>query len=191
MILFVCEGNVCRSPLAAALLSRAFGEAGIGLAVGSAGTRALVGRPVDESTAALAERAGLDLSEHRARRLDRDLAGSAQLLLAATRRVRSQAVAIHPPAVQYAFTIRQLGRLLAGADGPVTEASDPAERVLDVRTYAVRHRGLRVLEDPSVDDIVDPYGRSMEIHTEAAGQLAPAVGELSRALGGPGIDWPR
>src|SRR5207249_2092336 len=48
-ILLVCTGNICRSPLAAALLDRALAQRGIdGIEVGSAGTGAWDGAPVSE-----------------------------------------------------------------------------------------------------------------------------------------------
>ena len=48
-ILLVCTGNICRSPLAAALLQRALTERGVeGMDVSSAGTGAWDGAPVSE-----------------------------------------------------------------------------------------------------------------------------------------------
>jgi protein-tyrosine phosphatase len=190
MILFVCEGNVCRSPMAAALLVRALAGTGVRLPVGSAGTRALVGSPVDASTATLAAHGQLDVSAHRGRQLDQAIAASASLLLAATRRVRSAAVEIHPPAVQYAFTIRQLGRILRTAESPISTSVEPEQRMADLRAYLIRNRGLRPIDDRVSDDIVDPYGRSMEVHAESIAQLVPAIDLLSRALGGRPVDWP-
>lgn len=184
MILFVCEGNVCRSPVAEALLvSRLSGSENLPV-IGSAGTRALVGAPAEaETAAAAAAQAGVDLSLHRARQLDPRLAGSASLLLTASRRIRSDVVAMHPPAVQYAFTIRQLARILDGFD-PSTDVSDPAQRVAEVRSHAVRHRGLRAVTDPSADDIVDPYRRPAKVHQESVAQIVPAIDVLVHALGG-------
>lgn len=190
MILFVCEGNVCRSPMAAALLERALVEARLPLRVESAGTRALVGSTVDASTAALAVQGQLDLDQHRARQLDKATAASATLLLAATRRIRSAAVAIHPPAVQYAFTIRQLGRIVSGTDEELVPDAAPEHRVAALRAYLIRNRGLRLVEKPELDDVVDPYGRSAEVHAAALMQMVPAIDLLARALGGRPVEWP-
>ena len=67
-ILLVCTGNICRSPLAAALLERALVERGIeGIAVASAGTGAWDGAPVSEGAYLVGLERGLDLSGHRAR----------------------------------------------------------------------------------------------------------------------------
>lgn len=62
-VLFVCTGNLCRSPLAEALaVSR-------GVEARSAGTAALEGEPATPEARAVAAERGLDLSAHRARLL--------------------------------------------------------------------------------------------------------------------------
>ena len=183
MILFVCEGNVCRSPVAeAALRSHLAGLVNPPL-IGSAGTRALVGASADAGTVAVAAKAGIDLSGHRARQLDRELAASATVLLTASRRIRSDVVSLHPPAIQYVFTLRQLARILDGFDPPAA-VPDAEQRLADVRAYAVQHRGLRAVADPSADDVVDPYRRASKVHEESIAQILPAVAVLARALGG-------
>jgi protein-tyrosine-phosphatase len=92
--------------------------------------------------------------------------------------------------VQYAFTIRQLGRILGGAEFPISTSGEADQRLADLRAYTIRNRGLRPIEDRVTDDIVDPYGRSLEVHTEAIAQLAPAIDLLSRSLGGRPVAWP-
>jgi low molecular weight protein-tyrosine phosphatase len=66
-ILVVCAGNICRSPFAAALLSRALPEAQID----SAGLGALVGEPAAKEMQEAAAAYGVDLSAHRGRQLFR------------------------------------------------------------------------------------------------------------------------
>src|SRR2546430_12784605 len=81
-ILLVCTGNICRSPLASALLERALLERGIeGIAVGSAGTGAWDGAPVSEGAYLVGLERGLDLSGHRARLLPREPVDGADLIL--------------------------------------------------------------------------------------------------------------
>ncbi|MFN2187137.1 MAG: low molecular weight protein-tyrosine-phosphatase [Candidatus Promineifilaceae bacterium] len=67
-VLAVCVGNVCRSPMAAALLADHLGEER-GIVVHSAGLGALIGCPADEMAQALMRDRGIDLSRHRARQL--------------------------------------------------------------------------------------------------------------------------
>ena len=74
-ILFVCTGNICRSPMAAAIARDALARSGRrDVEVVSAGTYALEGQRPTSDAAALAEEHGLSLGEHRAQQLTRELA---------------------------------------------------------------------------------------------------------------------
>lgn len=88
-ILFVCTGNICRSPLAEAAARLAlithFGvpDLGtIGLRTASAGTHAMTGQSATSESQTVAAEFGLDLSEHRATQLDRGALAGASLVLA-------------------------------------------------------------------------------------------------------------
>src|SRR5437870_8755482 len=124
-ILLVCTGNICRSPLAAALLQRALAQRGIdGLDVASAGTGAWDGAPVSEGAYLVGLERGLDLSAHRARLLTRELVEEADLILTMARH--------HRPRVD---ELRGEGRLFVLGEyvGPGgDEESDPFGGVLEV-----------------------------------------------------------
>ncbi len=67
-ILFMCLGNICRSPVAASIARHEFARAGIDVQVDSAGTAAYhVGNRADSRSLASARTAGYDASSHRAR----------------------------------------------------------------------------------------------------------------------------
>ena len=73
-VLFVCLGNICRSPLAEALFQQRVGEAGLEahIEVDSAGTGGWhVGGPPDRRMTATAAARGLDIAALRARQLER------------------------------------------------------------------------------------------------------------------------
>jgi low molecular weight protein-tyrosine phosphatase len=185
VILFVCEGNVCRSPLAAGLLVRSLSLRSVDLPIASAGTHALVGEPMDMATALIATRFGVDPAAHRARQLTTELIANARLVLVASRRIRRAVVATYPPAVQYTFTIRQFARIMAAAgEQPITNGSGSESKVEAVRVFAVKHRGMQAPPDTSDDDVVDPHGRPPSVHELAARQMGPALEYLSVALGG-------
>jgi protein-tyrosine phosphatase len=76
-ILVICHGNICRSPLAAAMLKRLMPDRNIE----SAGLQALVGNGADPAAMALAAVDGLDLSGHRARQLREEMLQKADLVL--------------------------------------------------------------------------------------------------------------
>ncbi|MCB9831152.1 MAG: Sua5/YciO/YrdC/YwlC family protein [Planctomycetes bacterium] len=75
-IVFVCSGNTCRSPLAAAMLRQALvqrvgAEAAALVEVRSAGIGAFPGQPASANSRTVARARGLDLEDHRSNPLDR------------------------------------------------------------------------------------------------------------------------
>lgn len=69
-ILFVCLGNICRSPLVAAVARQRFARAGLAVEVDSCGTGDWhVGQGADKRSIMVAEAAGYTLREHRVRQL--------------------------------------------------------------------------------------------------------------------------
>ncbi|MFM5906480.1 MAG: low molecular weight protein-tyrosine-phosphatase [Novosphingobium sp.] len=70
-VLFVCLGNICRSPLAEGAFRRAAAEAGLDVHVDSAGTGGWhAGSPPDPRAVAVARANGCDISSLRARQLE-------------------------------------------------------------------------------------------------------------------------
>lgn len=81
-LLFVCTGNTCRSPLAAALAQRAVDRrAWTHVRVQSAGVSTMPGAPASEGAQLVAREDGLDLSAHMSRPLTPELTGWADLIL--------------------------------------------------------------------------------------------------------------
>lgn len=69
-VLFVCLGNICRSPLAEAAFRKAADDAGLDVEVDSAGTADYhVGEPPDPRSIAEAARHGIDITHYRGRQL--------------------------------------------------------------------------------------------------------------------------
>jgi protein-tyrosine-phosphatase len=79
-ILFVCSGNICRSPFAETLARDLSDRADIEFA--SAGTIALKGNPASATGIAVAAELGVDLSDHRATHLTAEVLASADLVYA-------------------------------------------------------------------------------------------------------------
>ena len=70
-ILFVCSGNIVRSPLAEGYLRKVFAEIGVeDVSVSSAGTLGIEGSPADAGAVALALERGFDIRRHRSRGID-------------------------------------------------------------------------------------------------------------------------
>lgn len=67
-VLFICDGNICRSPLAAEYLRHRAAHDGLGhLVVDSAGLLGITGAPAAPFSVEVGRDAGLDLSGHRSR----------------------------------------------------------------------------------------------------------------------------
>lgn len=82
-ILFVCTGNTCRSPLAEAIGRKMAIERGLtDLEFASAGTSAWENAPASDGALLVGMEHGLDLSQHRAQLLSRDLVAATDLILA-------------------------------------------------------------------------------------------------------------
>jgi len=79
-ILVVCVGNICRSPMAEALLRQALQDMS-DVRVSSAGLGALVDYPAAEHAEVLMAERGLDISRHKARQLTPDLINTSDLVL--------------------------------------------------------------------------------------------------------------
>lgn len=76
-ILVICAGNICRSPMAEALLKAALPEK----TIVSAGIVGLSGQPADPMAVACMAELGVDISKHVGRFLDRNLMLEADIVL--------------------------------------------------------------------------------------------------------------
>jgi len=82
-ILFVCTGNTCRSAIAEAIARKLIIERGLSdVELASAGTSAWDGAPASDGALLVGMERSLDLSQHRAQTLTRDLVADADLVLA-------------------------------------------------------------------------------------------------------------
>lgn len=81
-VLFVCTGNLCRSPVAEALLKKLASREGRGdIKARSAGTHAMIGNPSPPEALQVAGSVGLDLTMHRAQPVSSELVGWADRIV--------------------------------------------------------------------------------------------------------------
>lgn len=107
-ILFVCTGNICRSPLAARMLQQIANEKGLDLRVSSAGTRALNGQPMHPQSARVLAERGIEPGPFESRMLTAAMAEGSDLVLGMTRQHRAFARQLAPPRWKRMFALREL-----------------------------------------------------------------------------------
>ena len=107
-IVVVCTANVCRSPMAAALLQHALAAEAAplaGLKVSSAGVVARRGDPVSANSVAALRKVGLDISAHRSQPLTQEMMDRAFAVLCMTESHREmiRLQTDHPPSRLHLF----------------------------------------------------------------------------------------
>jgi protein-tyrosine phosphatase len=172
-LLFVCTGNICRSPTAHLIAaSRLPGER---FRVRSAGTYGLHGYPVEPAAARLLEQQGIACDAFAATRLDADLVEAADLVLTMTREHRTAVVTVAPRALPRTFTLREFARLVAGAE--------PVDDPRDLVAVAAAQRG-KAWSPPEQDDVADPYGLGAAAYQRAYDDISEALARPLALLAG-------
>jgi protein-tyrosine-phosphatase/predicted ATP-grasp superfamily ATP-dependent carboligase len=115
-ILFVCKGNICRSPFAE-LYARECAPAGIQLS--SSGSYRTPNRPSPEVGISVAREHGINLMEHRSRVLDSGQVHEADLMLTFDRQNFDEVRSAYPQLRDRVFPLGVLG------DGPGLDIADP------------------------------------------------------------------
>ena len=185
-ILTVCTGNICRSPYAAVLLREGLQWARPGaFEVTSAGTHALVGRPMDPASAARLTAKGIADDEFRARLLTHQLLRDQAVVLVMASAHKDVVIDETPAAHRRTFTVRELAHVLedvasrhdwaalleqAGADDVVSRW-----RALPQIVAARRRRMSRAARD-----VVDPYQRGDGAFDQMTREIDPAVRTIVR-----------
>ena len=183
-LLFVCTGNVCRSPLAERLAAlwaeSALGADAATVHIRSAGTDALDGQPMNGRAAAALADLGGDPTGFVARTVHPDMVMRADLVLTMTRRQRRLVLSRAPRALRHTFTLPEAADLLRMAD-----LSGVAETRLESRAaeLAIRlNAGRAHRRAAEADDVHDPMGQSSGVHQQVAARIVRKLEPLSAAL---------
>ncbi|MCH9730101.1 MAG: low molecular weight phosphatase family protein, partial [Actinomycetia bacterium] len=168
-LLFVCTGNICRSPTAERLATSYAARSGIpDLIASSAGTRAVIGHPIHQNAAAVLERLGGDASNFAARQLTAKIASAADLVVTMTKAHRDAVLELAPNKLHKTFTMIEAARLIAECK---------AKTVKDLSTLRPQLAAGETL------DIDDPIGQDLEVFSRVGSQIAellPPILELCR-----------
>lgn len=164
-ILFVCTGNICRSPTAERLAVAEAARLHLpDFRASSAGIRAVIAHPMHHEAARVVENLGGDPLNFAARQITSRIASDADLVLTMTRRHRDAVLELAPLQLKNTFSLSEAARIAPDARD-ITELAGLRPRVAGNDAF----------------DIPDPIGQGSEVF-EAVGMsiadLLPPVLDL-------------
>ncbi|GAA1273183.1 low molecular weight phosphatase family protein [Pseudonocardia aurantiaca] len=191
-LLYVCTGNICRSPFAEILtrhllIGRLGGRAAAAFDVSSAGVQGVAGSAIHPSIRHELSPWGLHLAaadRFVARQLRPEMASSAHLVLGANVRHRSAVIECEPGALSTSFSVREFARLALEVDQAALPA-DPVARAHALVGAVRQRRGVSPPSLPDADRIPDPMGKPQEAHHEAAMLILDAVSTIVDVIAPP------
>ncbi len=171
-----------------------------GFKVRSAGTRAMVGDPIQPLSAEIITAYGGNALHFAARQLTPGILRDTDLVLTMSTAHRGEVLKLDPSLLKRTFTIREFARMLevleergdqqrpgrtrreAGTPSSYPDKSYPDNKQLwrDLPTRAASVRHLALAADPKDNDVVDPYRRSADYYSRMEDELAPAIQTILR-----------
>ena len=151
MILFVCTGNICRSPMAEYLLKHRLGS-GSDWQVLSAGTHAYDGMRGSRAAVEALKELKIDMNGHLSRPLTRELVDAASLIVVMTASHLAHLRAEYPGVIEKAFLLKSFR---AGA-GRGADVEDPIGASVAV------YREIRDEIDAELPDLI-AFMKSLEL----------------------------
>lgn len=172
-ILFVCEGNTCRSPMAQAIFSKiVFDRYGAGASkfeIESAGLNASGTSPTKEAIEAM-HGFGVDISGFKVKNINADLVNKADMILTMTLEQKDRLDELFPDAQD---KIEMLGAYVEDMENAVV----PGRHFMSKTDYEER------LSHISVKEINDPFGQGIEEYELCAFQLEQILIKLLDKIG--------
>src|ERR1700751_3555286 len=132
-VLFVCTGNVCRSPMAEGLFERMIAERP-DLRVLSAGVSTYPGQPPSAHAVEVLFELGVDISQHRSRPLSEKVIDEADWIVAMTRSHLDSMIYLFPRAAEKVYLLREFEPGAASLDvaDPIGMGLEPVRAARDI-----------------------------------------------------------
>jgi protein-tyrosine phosphatase len=172
-LLFVCTGNVCRSPMAQAVAASLLERRGAVVDVRSAGTMH-AGQPPTPRAQWAMRRRGLDVAGHRSRGLEDALDPAPDLILAMCREHARAVVDLRPDLFGRTFTLKDFVRR-AGEEGARRRTEDLASFV---ERLQLGRKPWDLQGSEPADDVADPIGRRRRFYERCAAEIDALVATL-------------
>lgn len=169
-LLFVCTGNICRSPMAAAIATSLLDQRRAPVAVSSAGLLA-PDQPTTREAEAVMRRRRLDLSGHRSRPLEAALQPTPDLIVAMAREHARAVVELDPELFVRTFTLKDLLRR-AEEEG---RRRDHESLDAYLRRLAQGRKPWDLAGRRPDDDVADPIGRPRRVYERCAAEIEVLV----------------
>jgi protein-tyrosine phosphatase len=180
-VLFVCTGNVCRSPMAEGFLRDQALRRGLHVDVRSTGTHAWTGRAATIDGRRVMAELGVPIDDHRTLELDRDLMDWADLVIClATEHLREVRRA-YPDAIGKTFTLKGFLEIL-----PTLPSCDDTEAWL-----AAAADDRRVADAVASPDVDDPFGERTAAYHRVATEIEELIRRLAEGLESKRVGAPR
>lgn len=176
-VLFVCTGNICRSPMGELMFPLFFHSDAV--ETDSAGVNGLIDHQIDPSSNKLLKLDGIDASSFRSKRITPQLALSSDLILCFTEAQRGNIVTLAPRARSRTYTVSDFANLCRYCAGNGLICGDTIEDRLDsIIANASMVRPML----PASQDIKDPYRREFKMFQNAHDQMGYAFADIAQAL---------
>jgi len=175
-ILFVCTGNVCRSPMAEGLVrDLSKGRTDLQLQVMSAGLGALDGHPPSEFAVQVMAELGIDISYYRSQSLRVSPVEQADFIFTMTRQQQDAIHTIYPAAAEKTFLLREF----EDAEVIGKDIADPIGQPLEV------YRRIRDQIHASLPSILEFVKQTETAAQKTAAEVASAADQPRSEQGQP------
>jgi len=165
-ILFLCTGNVCRSPMAEGLFRHAVKGRGE-FRIVSAGIGAVDGEPPTHHSVTAMREIGIDICGQRSRALTAELVRSADLILGMTHSHTDTVALLYPTAAEKTFLLREFDETLEPYEKDISdpigspyhiyaECRDQIEQgIVTLLKFMEQHNFLTKNQNPSATTVIN------------------------------------
>jgi protein-tyrosine phosphatase len=172
-VLFVCTGNVCRSPMAEGFLRHEAARRGLDIETKSTGTHAWYGRAATIDGRKVMGEFGVPIDDHRTLELDEALVAWSDLIIGMSREHTRDTVRAFPDAERKSWTLKALLELLPSLP-PYTDTEAWLEAAWAKRD-SVTIQGADL-------DVEDPIGERQSAYRRVATEIQELIERFAAGL---------